>query len=77
MGKAVLEGPLSKPKINPETGEQKLGAGSYVFSAKQSLISYTSKSLYAGLDTNDQITRESGMPFEFTDPYKTCIGYCS
>lgn len=69
MAKAVVEGPFSKPTEDPKTGEKKLGIGSYVFSAKHSLIDYTAKTLYAGLDTNDQITRERGMPFSFTDLY--------
>lgn len=69
MGKLVLEGPLAKAKIDPKTGEKKLSTGSYIFSAKQSLISQTSKTLYSGLNDYDQITRESGMPFSFTDLY--------
>lgn len=57
MGKLVLEGPLYKAKT--EGG----GSGSYVFSAKQSLIDYTSKTLYRGVNDGN------GLPYKFTDLY--------
>ena len=63
MAKAVLEGPFSKMKTDPETGEEKLGSGSYIFSAKHSLLNYTSKGLYPRINDGD------GMPFSFTDLY--------
>jgi hypothetical protein len=63
MGKLVLEGPFSKPKTDEKTGEQKLSSGSYIFSAKHSLLNYTSKSLYPRINDGD------GMPFSFTDVY--------
>ncbi len=63
MAKAVLEGPFSKAKKDPETGEEILSSGSYVFSAKQSLIDYTSRDLYP------RINDGGGMPFSFTDLY--------
>lgn len=57
LAKAVIEGPLSKPKNgNPS-------AGSYIFSAKHSLLDYTSKSLYPGVNEGN------GLPFNFTDLY--------
>ena len=62
MAKAVLEGPLSKKNDGP-------GGASYIFSAKHSLIDYSSKSLYPGIN-RDSVTGESpGMPFNFTDLY--------
>lgn len=57
LAKLVLEGPLSKPK----NGEA--SAGSYVFSAKHSLLDYTSKTLYPGINDGN------GLPFNFTDLY--------
>ena len=57
MAKAVLEGPLSKPK----NGKPSLG--SYVVSAKHSLLDYTSKSLYRNINNG------GGLPFSFTDLY--------
>ena len=57
MAKAVLEGPLTRPKgDNPSPG-------SYLFSAKHSLLDYTSKSLYPNINDG------GGMPFSFTDVY--------
>ncbi|MDX1653437.1 MAG: TonB-dependent receptor [Brumimicrobium sp.] len=56
MAKAVLEGPLFKPK---GVGN----GGSYIFSAKHSLLDYTSQTLYPY--TNDG----EGLPFSFTDIY--------
>lgn len=57
MAKAVLEGPLGKVK------DDKPAAGSYIFSAKHSLLNYSSKSLYPRINDGD------GMPFSFTDLY--------
>lgn len=57
LAKAVLEGPLSKPK------DGKSSAGSYIFSAKHSLLDYTSKSLYPNVNEGN------GLPFNFTDLY--------
>lgn len=58
VAKALIEGPISK--FN-ESG----GSSSFVFSAKQSLIHETSKTLY------DYTTPEDveGLPFEFQDLY--------
>ena len=58
MAKTVLEGPLTKPKDSTS-----LSAGSYIFSAKHSLLSYTSQQLYK------RINNGAGMPFTFTDLY--------
>jgi hypothetical protein len=58
LAKAVLEGPLSRAK-----GEGNLSAGSYVLSAKHSLLDYTSKSLYPSVNDGN------GLPFNFTDLY--------
>lgn len=62
MGRAVLEVPLIKPKENGERGT----TGSFIISAKQSLIEWSSKALYPYVneDTDDQ-----GLPFRFTDIY--------
>ncbi|PKR80759.1 TonB-dependent receptor [Brumimicrobium salinarum] len=57
MGKAVLEGPVFKNKNAPGSG------GSYIFSAKHSLLNYTSKDLYPYANDGD------GLPFTFTDIY--------
>jgi hypothetical protein len=57
LAKAVLEGPLSKPK------DGSASPGSYIFSAKHSLLDYTSKSLYPGINEGN------GLPFNFTDLY--------
>lgn len=61
MGKAVLEGPLSKAK------EGSNNAATYIFSAKQSLIDITSPTLYSGIERGDSLG--TGMPFAFTDLY--------
>lgn len=58
MAKAVLEGPIKKPK---EEGD---GSITYVFSAKKSYLDETSKTLYSYLDTTGE-----GLPFSFTDLY--------
>jgi hypothetical protein len=57
LAKLILEGPLQRSK------DGKPGAGSYVFSAKHSLLDYTSKTLYP------RINEEDGLPFNFTDIY--------
>ena len=57
LAKVALEGPLSKPK------EGKHSAGSYIFSAKHSLLNLTSKPLYKRVNNGE------GMPFSFTDLY--------
>lgn len=61
MGKAVLEGPLYKPKSGSNSG------GTFIFSAKQSLIDKTSDLLYSGIKRGDSLG--TGMPFSFTDLY--------
>ncbi len=55
MGKVVLEGPMGKQK------EDGFSNGSYVFSAKQSMLDYTSKSLYPGINNGN------GLPYNFGD----------
>ncbi len=57
MGKVVLEGPMGKLK------EDGSALGSYVFSAKQSLLDFTSKSLYPGINNGN------GLPYNFGDYY--------
>ncbi len=57
MAKLVLEGPIYTAK---KLGD---GAGSYVFSAKHSLLDYTAKSLYRNVNEGN------GLPFNFTDLY--------
>lgn len=57
LGKLVLEGPLYRAKVKGG------GAASYVISAKHSLLDYTSKSLYRGVNNGD------GLPYNFTDVY--------
>jgi hypothetical protein len=57
MAKAVLEGPLGK---KPEKGTR---AGSYILSAKHSLLDYTSKSNYK------LVNDPRGLPYNFTDLY--------
>ncbi|NBU91327.1 MAG: TonB-dependent receptor, partial [Flavobacteriia bacterium] len=57
LAKLVLEGPLSKAK------KGKLSPGSYIFTAKHSLLDYTSKSLYP------RVNDGNGLPFNFTDLY--------
>jgi hypothetical protein len=53
----VLEGPIGKKMgTSPRTG-------SYIFSAKHSLLDYTSKTLYP------EINQGNGLPFNFTDLY--------
>lgn len=57
MGKAVLEGPLYHSK------KKNGGSASYIFSAKHSLLDYTSKSLYRNVNEGN------GLPYNFTDLY--------
>jgi len=57
LAKLVLEGPLYKSKTPGG------GSGSYIFSAKHSLLDYTSKSLYRGVNEGN------GLPYAFTDLY--------
>ena len=57
LAKVALEGPLSGTKNGKES------AGSYIFSAKHSLLDYTSESLYTRVNDGE------GMPFSFTDLY--------
>jgi len=57
MAKTVLEGPLKKIK------EGETSYGSYILSAKQSLLKYTSKPLYKRINNGE------GLPFQFTDLY--------
>lgn len=57
IGKAVLEGPVFKNKNAKGSG------GSYVFSAKHSLLNYTSEGVYPYVNDGE------GMPFSFTDIY--------
>ena len=54
--KAVLEGPIVKAR------EDSPFSASYIFSAKKSLLEYTSKSLYSYVNKN-------GLPFAFNDYY--------
>jgi hypothetical protein len=57
LAKAVLEGPIGKS--TPETP----AVGSYILSAKHSLLDYTSKTLYPAINDGN------GLPFNFTDLY--------
>ena len=57
LAKVVLEGPMAKINDNEPA------AGSYIFSAKHSLLDYTSKSLYPNINDGN------GLPFNFTDLY--------
>jgi hypothetical protein len=57
LAKMVLEGPIGK------VTKEKAAPGSYVFSAKHSLLDNTSKSLYP------KVNDGKGLPFNFTDLY--------
>ncbi len=57
MGKAVLEGPIFKNEDAPGSG------GSYIFSAKHSLLDYASADIYPYANDGQ------GLPFTFTDIY--------
>jgi hypothetical protein len=61
MAKAVLEGPLGKRKAD---GSPRMG--SYILSAKHSLLDYTSRSLYKNVNN---FGGAAGMPYTFTDLY--------
>ncbi len=56
LAKLVLEGPIGSNKDG-------LSNNSYVFTAKHSLLDYTSKSLYKSVNDGN------GLPFNFTDVY--------
>lgn len=57
LAKLVLEGPFDKPKNG------KPSKASYIFSAKHSLLDYTSQNLYP------RVNEGNGLPFAFTDLY--------
>jgi len=57
LAKMVLEGPIGK------VTKEKAAPGSYVFSAKHSLLDNTSRTLYP------KINDGKGLPFNFTDLY--------
>lgn len=57
LAKFVLEGPITKAKNGSS------GKNSFIFSAKHSLLDYTSKSLYP------RVNEGNGLPFNFTDLY--------
>lgn len=59
MARAMLEGPISKPKS--ENG----GSTTFLISGKYSYLDKTSKSLYGGLSDNIKY----GLPYSFTDIY--------
>lgn len=63
MGKLVLEGPFKKNKDGSPS------AGSYIFSAKKSLIDISSKTLYPSINRDEETGEVLGMPFNFTDVY--------
>ena len=69
LAKMVLEGPIGKAKKN------ELRSGSYLFSAKHSLLDYTSKKLYPRINSDDRrnlctnVSDANGLPFNFTDLY--------
>jgi hypothetical protein len=58
LAKAIIEGPLGK-----KAEDNSRSGASYVFSAKHSLLDYTSKSLYPAVNNGN------GLPFNFTDVY--------
>ena len=58
LAKLVLEGPMGKRKEDDSPR-----SGSYIFSAKHSMLDYTSKGLYPDINDGD------GLPFHFTDLY--------
>ncbi|MNK02299.1 TonB-dependent Receptor Plug Domain protein [compost metagenome] len=57
LAKLVVEGPMYRAK------EGRPGAGSFIFSAKHSLLDYTAKDLYRGVNNGN------GLPYNFTDFY--------
>lgn len=58
LAKTVFEGPLNLKKAKTD-----ISPGSFIFSAKHSLLDYTSKTIYP--DVNEG----RGLPFNFTDLY--------
>lgn len=58
MAKAVLEGPLTKSKDSTSNA-----GSSFIFSAKKSLLDYSSRSTYPYVNDGN------GLPFDFTDLY--------
>lgn len=56
MAKALIEGPLKKPKNEGD------GSASFILTAKHSFLEQSSKLFYSYIDT-------SGLPFNFTDIY--------
>ncbi len=56
LGKLVLEGPLRKNQKGP-------GGSSFIFAGKQSLLDFTSKTLYRNVNDG------KGLPYMFTDLY--------
>jgi len=63
MAKVVAEAPIGKRR--PDNSPR---LGSFVVSAKHSLLDYTSKSLYRNIN-NMSNTNVQGMPYAFTDLY--------
>lgn len=63
--KLVLEGPIRK-----QTDDPNKGSSSFLISAKQSYMNYTSKKMYTFLDDLDSTYVDSiGLPFKFRDIY--------
>lgn len=63
MAKAMIEGPIGRKK---KDGSPRMG--SYILSAKHSLLDYTSKSLYRNVNNMPNMQGQ-GMPYTFTDIY--------
>jgi len=63
MAKVVAEAPIGKRR--PDNSPR---MGSFVVSAKHSLLDYTSKSMYRNIN-NMSTTNVQGMPYAFTDLY--------
>ncbi len=62
MAKAVVEGPFSSKNDGP-------GGSTYIFSAKHSLIDYSSQTIYPNINRDTTTGNSYGMPFNFTDLY--------
>lgn len=62
MAKAVIEGPFSSKNKGP-------GGATYIFSAKHSLIDYSSQTIYPNINRDTTTGNSYGMPFNFTDLY--------
>ena len=58
MGKVLLEGPMFNSEVEG-------GGGSFVLTAKKSIIEHSSKALYRYAFDNEDV----GLPFDFTDIY--------